>query len=1153
MVTNGRAVEDSLDASVINRFQAGLLGNSFVRAEPDQTSASISQRDTQVIDGSYHDDTLPTRSNVSGEGNPDQQISLNLEFSQSQLEHTQTQRTQTVISRRRTTLNSEDGLLPDDQDESQLREVDFDCSRRFAPQAALTSLGIQRNPLSPFIAPSPITKGPPKLCSSPSGLTQFFQSSQDSPDLPNGRVSTYIPIHESQQRRSRTQATPKAKDKELPEPDSFMDDTPVRKREMSEVELRKMFEALRAPKPVARLDEPTTDPVELEVEGSGAGVDGDTMDSSAPSLRFSIQVPETVKKPSLRKQASFKSTTDDENTIMSASIDDPTMIRTDDPTQVPVNLSPTTPALHARGMLQGITPFTVDKVVEQTPFLDDTPSLLRGASGGRACFMDTPVPPPKHRALAPAASSPSDGKDKGRSQSRTPSPARTKKDSMTVTAHRAADLSFDVPEPPPLVGDDDGDESSSLSEAEDMSSEEDRSDEDDDEVQTEEEEEEEEGEEATPVPATMRKRTNVVVSQMSQDEPLLPRSTLKRGEDRSSREAVTPTPPGMVEEEEASPVALVVSGQATSPVQLRSSPVTAGTKRKRQHHQSNTLEVPSSVMDGSLQNSHTRPTPQPVHPQLPLAGTPSPPVRSGKRQRTMSRIIMSSQPESPNEPAPRRTAPKTLARLEEEEEVSRVHDIASAVQEIVDNRQTSPSQSESSRGWRARDRSTSVTSTQTAPKTDVRPQSQDYSTRVFALFRGTPRNYYTGTVILDHQVECKPNHVWIRFDDENDVTGTGPLIAVEQHQVKPLDLHIGDVVRLDIEVHGKSFFTVVGLKRAETLTARRTDVSGNNIVTVRLHEKEKPFDVPIERVILTSKLFKQFRNRTLSTPTVMSPYSTASTPPRRLPSTGHHHPRGLSPMVQRFTTQVSTLFRGCVFALTFSGGDAARDEVTRDIRLHGARILEIGLDELYHPLSDDNPNAALVPRNDVQGHKFACVIADRYSRKIKYLQALALGLPCLSFRFVKDCIRAGEIVDWQTYLLPAGASDYLHGACRSMQVVPFIDGINLFERLTKKHGLLDDKSVLIVTGKGRTQETRKVYEFLTYAMGAAKVDKAPDPETVGAHLRRKAAKGWDYIIVGKEGEASKIKNMAGLGHEKGGMRVVEVEWLVQSLILGRLI
>ncbi|ODQ54077.1 hypothetical protein SAICODRAFT_70326 [Saitoella complicata NRRL Y-17804] len=1147
MVSNGRAAEDSLDASVINRFQAGLLGNSFVRAEPDQAAVSISQRDTQVIDGSYHDDTLPTRSNISGDGNPDQQISLNLEFSQSQLEHTQTQRTQTVISRRRTTLNSEDGLLPDDQGESQLPEADFDSSRRFAPLAASTSCGIQRNPLSPFIAPSPVMKGPPKLRSSPSGLTQFFQSSQDSPDLPNGRVSTYIPIHESQQRRSRTQAAPKSKDKELPESDSFMDDTPVRKRDLSEAELRNMFEALRAPKPVARLDEPVTDPVGLEVEGSGAAVDVDTMDSSAPSLRFSIQVPETVKKPSLRQQASFKTTTDDENTIMSASMDDTTMIRTDDPTQVPVNLSPTTPALHARGMLQGITPFTIDKGIEQTPFLDDTPSLLRGAGGGRASFMDTPVPPPKHRALAPADSSPSDGKDKGRSQSRTPSPVRTRKDSLTVPAHRAADLSFDVPEPPPLVGDDDGDESSSLSEAEDMSSEEDRSDED----------EEEEEKEVTPMPATMRKRANVVMSQMSQDEPQLPGPIPKRGEDRAPQKEAMPTPPGVGEEEEASPVALVVSGQAPSPVLQRYSPVTVGTKRKRQPHQSNTLEVPSSVMDGSLQNSHNRPPLQPVHPHLPLAGTPSPPVRSTKRQRTTSRIVMSSQPEGPDESAPRRAAPEALARVEEEEEVSRADDTTAAVQEIVDNGQTSPSQSESSRGWRARDRSTSVTSTQTAPKTDIRPQSQDHSTRVFALFRGTPRNYYTGTVILDHQVECKPNHVWIRFDDENDVTGTGPLIAVEQHQVKPLDMHVGDVVRLDIEVHGKAFFTVVGLKRVETSTPRRADVSGNNVVTVRRHEKEKPFDVPIERVILTPKLFKQFRDRTLSTPTVMSPYSTASTPPRRLPSTGHHHARRMSPMVQRFTTQVSTLFKGCVFALTFSGDDAARDEVTRDIRLHGGRILEIGLDELYHSLSDDKPKAALVPRADIQGHKFACVIADRYCRKIKYLQALALGLPCLSFRFIKDCIKTGEKMDWQTYLLPAGDSDYLHGACRSMQVAPFIDGINLFERLTEKHGLLDDKSVLIVTGKGRTQETRKVYKFLTYAMGAAKVDKAPDPETVGAHLRRKAAKGWDYIIVGKEDEASKIKKMAGLGDEKEkgkeGNRVVEVEWLVQSLILGRLI
>lgn len=48
------------------------------------------------------------------------------------------------------------------------------------------------------------------------------------------------------------------------------------------------------------------------------------------------------------------------------------------------------------------------------------------------------------------------------------------------------------------------------------------------------------------------------------------------------------------------------------------------------------------------------------------------------------------------------------------------------------------------------------------------------------------------------------------------------------------------------------------------------------------------------------------------------------------------------------------------------------------------------------------------------------LLAPKQNEKPKYLIALALGIPCVDIAWVHNSVKANRILDWRTYLLPAG-------------------------------------------------------------------------------------------------------------------------------------
>jgi hypothetical protein len=276
------------------------------------------------------------------------------------------------------------------------------------------------------------------------------------------------------------------------------------------------------------------------------------------------------------------------------------------------------------------------------------------------------------------------------------------------------------------------------------------------------------------------------------------------------------------------------------------------------------------------------------------------------------------------------------------------------------------------------------------------------------------------------------------------------------------------------------------------------------------------------------------------------------------------------------------LFSQMAFAVSYVNNEQEKNNVTRFILDHGGQILQEGFDCLFDVTSksrahdeEEDPNLALCTTAKSIG--FTALIADEHSRRAKYMQALALGLPCISGRWISSCVAKGSVVDWSPYLLCAGQSSFLGNAHRSRNLQPYsaIDA-SLGDTFNGRDKLLDGKSVLIVMGKGKADK-RKAYVFLTRALGPARLGHVVDLSEARKRLCEAEAKGehWDLLYVDSHEEAAEsvvfesTETSSGGGSRKRNrgstaaaedtrppptrIRVISDEIMVQSLILGQLI
>lgn len=308
-----------------------------------------------------------------------------------------------------------------------------------------------------------------------------------------------------------------------------------------------------------------------------------------------------------------------------------------------------------------------------------------------------------------------------------------------------------------------------------------------------------------------------------------------------------------------------------------------------------------------------------------------------------------------------------------------------------------------------------------------------------------------------------------------------------------------------------------------------------------------------------------------------------------------------SPTSRNTSRSGAKIFTGMAFAVSFQGKKSGEsnadykarmansDVITTKIKQAGGKVLSDGFDHLFEfipvknadreasavsstPQPDDD--IALVPQARDIG--FTALIADGHSRKVKYMQALALGLPCIHERWITACLEKQRLVDWADYLLCAGNSSFLGDAIRSRNLSTYDAATaRLSEVIQHRPRLLDQSRILLLMT--RADESRKeAYVFLARVLGAS-LSRVYTVEEARRQLkvREDAGRAFDWVYVVDEkvdAEQMFVSSATGAavgsrkrkrrsGSDDAGastvppakrVRALSDELVIQSLILGRL-
>ncbi|KOS17037.1 DNA repair protein rhp9 [Escovopsis weberi] len=253
-----------------------------------------------------------------------------------------------------------------------------------------------------------------------------------------------------------------------------------------------------------------------------------------------------------------------------------------------------------------------------------------------------------------------------------------------------------------------------------------------------------------------------------------------------------------------------------------------------------------------------------------------------------------------------------------------------------------------------------------------------------------------------------------------------------------------------------------------------------------------------------------------------------------------------------------------------------RSFLEQKITQAGGLILEDGFQGLFEASPAVNARGQIIEEGDAlrlaqasSDCGFTALIADGHSRKSKYMQALALGLPCLAHQWISACLARGEIVDWQPYLLAAGVSAALGDAVRSRCLRPYpAVGARLAESVEQRPRLLAGQSLLLVANPKGAWSSTKEYIFLAQALGPRvhRVCTARDAyEALSAREKDRHVFDWIYIdeaigtvdlllpVENRPAAGKKRKKTAVIPPRVHDIRVLSNELVIQSLISGRMI
>ncbi|KAK6373338.1 radiation sensitive protein rad9 [Exophiala oligosperma] len=475
---------------------------------------------------------------------------------------------------------------------------------------------------------------------------------------------------------------------------------------------------------------------------------------------------------------------------------------------------------------------------------------------------------------------------------------------------------------------------------------------------------------------------------------------------------------------------------------------------------------------------------------------------------------------------------------------------------------------------------------------------------VFACFNGKTRAYYPATCLgLSDADPTRYRIQWEGYDPEE----------LDQHGVRSLDLRVGDQIKVNLQGFPKVPYIIKAFKNRISAHAPKsedqilTDIQGYKTLLVSTKQRKSlPADVstealkevPISSIYLDSNMWGQMKDRlyehktTVPRPMVsaMSTPAPCSSTPCSPPSRNRRGTTAVTTALSLSTCVVEGLFTNMAFAISYDD-DTRRDQLERQIRQQGGLVLK----ESFLDLLELDSLQMKAQHADLS---FTALLADRQSRKEKYMQALALGVPCLSGRWIESCVHAEELITWSTYLLPSGECAELEGATRS-RVLSFDPAANLkvHEMIESRARILNGARVVVAMKSGgeKVEKRRRAFVFLIRALGAGEIVSVSDLASATAEVRGTGDSSDDedtFVFVddrdigsaktlfeesaavrisrkaGKKTRTLGKANKTGAGSDGGGggegadpggegkihsnVKVICNEDVVQSLILGRL-
>ncbi|KAF2651839.1 hypothetical protein K491DRAFT_636781 [Lophiostoma macrostomum CBS 122681] len=432
--------------------------------------------------------------------------------------------------------------------------------------------------------------------------------------------------------------------------------------------------------------------------------------------------------------------------------------------------------------------------------------------------------------------------------------------------------------------------------------------------------------------------------------------------------------------------------------------------------------------------------------------------------------------------------------------------------------------------------------------------------RVFAFWPGL--NYYYPATCLDQSVD---GSFKIRYDD-------GTETVKDANHVRALDLAVGDHVKVDEKGKKKNIYVVVGLKdKIDTehdepfpLTDRR----GYATVVLEVKQREslpkassdqpqELISVALANIYLTPQLWTKLRDRVFdftSTTLGSESASRVATPAVAASALGTPTARQRGARASLLQGSIragsvassarvgGTVFANMAFAITMdpNSSDSLRDSIMQLVTSNGGQVLENGFHEFFTDMdgSEDGSTSAtaskgkgkatagsgdsLSIKHEYKDLAFVALISDSFCRRSKYIQALALNIPAIHHRWLVDSIASAAPLPFANYLLPAGASTYLdpRGIVRSRTMIlytPGAEGFSFQDIVADRDLLLDDQSVLLVTGKNKSEkEQKKPFVFLARALGCKVVGRCVDLAAAKDMVQDGT---WDRVYVNDGGKA----------------------------------